>query len=121
MSPSARPSTENLGGFGSGGVHRPISCPPKPGYTQLARAGTPGGGYSSAISPGPGMHFSDFPLSPGGGGGRMDDAVSQQSFRYLPIESDSLKLQFVIGGGNILAYDTFGKVPATAVDLLLVF
>ncbi len=85
MSPSARPSTENLGGFGSGGVHRPISCPPKPGYTQLARAGTPGG-YSSAISPGPGMHFSDFPLSGGGMGGgapgRMDDAVSQQSFRY---------------------------------------
>ncbi len=47
--------------------------------------------------------------------------MSQQSFRYLPIESDSLKHQLIIGGGNVLAYDTFGKVPAAAVDLLLVF
>ncbi len=59
--PHTRMSTENM-------HHRPISCPPKPGYTHAARSGTP----ASAISPGPGMHFNDF---------RNDDAVSQTSFR----------------------------------------
>ncbi len=92
MSPT-RPSMENLGVAGAGAGHyRPISCPPKPGYTQTAggRAGTPGfgaggaGGVGSAISPGPGMHFNDFVGGgggSGGGGGRLDDAISQQSFR----------------------------------------
>ena len=79
------PSTENVHssmGLGLMGMstHRPISAPPKPGYTQTAggRASTPGGGYGSAISPGPGMHFNDFSS---GVGGRHDDAMSQQSFR----------------------------------------
>ncbi len=88
MSPS-RPSTEHLG-VGSGGhpSYRPISCPPKPGYTQTAggRAGTPGfGGVGNAISPGPGMHFNDFAGGGIGGGNRLEDAVSQQSFRYSHI------------------------------------
>lgn len=47
---------------------RPISCPPKPGYTQARPH------INSAISPGPGMHFNEL-------SGRSDDVVSQQSFR----------------------------------------
>ena len=59
----------------SSGVHRPISCPPKPGYTQTAaRAATLPANVGTAISPGPGMHFNDF------GSGAGDDVVSQQSF-----------------------------------------
>ena len=58
----------------SSAVHRPISCPPKPGYTHAARAATLPANVGTAISPGPGMHFNDF----GSGGG--DDIVSQQSF-----------------------------------------
>ena len=73
----ARTSVERMGGgsvIGGHSSYRPISCPPKPGYTHAARAGTPGGGggHSSAISPGPGMHYNDF---------RHDDNMSQQSFR----------------------------------------
>jgi hypothetical protein len=59
----------------SSSIHRPISCPPKPGYTHSARASTLPAHMGSAISPGPGMHFNDF-----GGCGRSDDVVSQQSF-----------------------------------------
>ena len=44
----------------SSAVHRPISCPPKPGYTQAARSATLPADRGSAISPGPGMHFNDF-------------------------------------------------------------
>ncbi len=55
------------------GANRPISCPPKPGYTLARSCGV---GYGSAISPGPGMHFNDFNTSVN------DDVASQQSFRY---------------------------------------
>lgn len=73
---SSRMSTDNLNG--SSAAHRPISCPPKPGYTHSARSATlpntpgGGGGYGSAISPGPGMHFNDFAST---------DGLSQHSFR----------------------------------------
>ncbi len=63
-------------GFSSS-VHRPISCPPKPGYTHSARASTLPSNVGTAISPGPGMHFNDF----GASAVRSEvDAVSQQSF-----------------------------------------
>ena len=63
-SQAQRMSVENL--MPSSAAHRPISCPPKPGYTHSARG-------SSAISPGPGMHFNDFK--------NQEDLISQQSFR----------------------------------------
>ena len=83
MPPPSRTSVENLNGGSA--AHRPISCPPKPGYTHSARSstlpstpGASGGHYGTAISPGPGMHFNDFTSA---GGVPRDDAISQQSFR----------------------------------------
>lgn len=48
--------------------HRPISCPPKPGYTHAMRASTLPTGFSTSMTPGPGMNYND-------------DGVSQASFR----------------------------------------